>query len=60
MNVQGQPSRIPTASYPSSHFLESSGAIPFILSTRKVVLISPTGGRGSGEKEYFLAKGRRK
>jgi hypothetical protein len=57
MNIEGRPSNIPTTNYPSSHFLESSGAIPFILSQRKIVLISRTRRR---ETEYFLAKGRRK
>jgi hypothetical protein len=57
MNIKGRPSSLPTANYASSHFLESSGAIPFILSKRQIVLISRT---RRGETEYFLAKGRRK
>ena len=52
----GKPSRFPTTNYPSTHLLESSGAIPFILSTRQIVLISRT---RHNETEYFLAKGRR-
>jgi hypothetical protein len=57
MTTSGLPSSLPTAIYPSTHFLESSGAIPFILSSRKIVLVSLN---HRAEKEYFLAKGRRK
>ena len=56
MTTQGKASRLPTSNYPSTHFLESCGAIPFILSTRQIVLIVRIRG---GETEYFLAKGRR-
>lgn len=56
MNIQGKPSTFPTSNYSSTHFLESSGAIPFILSKRQIVLISRSRHDGT---EYFLAKGRR-
>jgi 8-oxo-dGTP pyrophosphatase MutT (NUDIX family) len=61
MSTPGRPSTRPTINYPSTHFLESSGAIPFILSKRQIVLITRTlhDSTGHAETEYILAKGRR-